>query len=152
MSVPDHIFATVDGTPLPSVTADEMCEIDRIAIDEFGFDLLQLMENAGRTLAWHVRDEAVGPAVVVAGNGGNGGGGLACARHLANRGRDVSVVLDRPPADLDGAAAHQHAILAEMGVSTHVGPSELDTASAPIVVDALIGYGLSGRSDEQQWT
>jgi len=135
MNVPDTAFATVDGTPLPSVTADEMRDVDRIAIDEFGFDLLQLMENAGRTLAWHVRDEAAGPAVVVAGNGGNGGGGLACARHLVNRGRDVAVVLDRPPTDLDGAPAHQHAILAEVGVPTHVGPSKLDTASPPIVVD-----------------
>ncbi|WP_277813211.1 NAD(P)H-hydrate epimerase [Haloferax sp. ATB1] len=66
------------------------------------------MENAGRILAWHVRDVGNGEAIIVAGNGGNGGGGLACARHLANRGIPVQVVLDRPAAELSGDAAHQY--------------------------------------------
>jgi NAD(P)H-hydrate epimerase len=144
MSMSEPTFVTVDGVTVPAVTADEMREVDRIAIDELGFDLLQLMENAGRNLAWHVRDEATGPVVVVAGNGGNGGGGLACARHLVNRGVDVAVLLDRSPSNFDGAAAHQHAILAEMGVSTSSDPADITTESPAVVVDALIGYGLSG--------
>ncbi|MFZ1551589.1 MAG: NAD(P)H-hydrate epimerase, partial [Anaerolineae bacterium] len=35
-----------------------------------------------------------GRVVVLAGAGGNGGGGIACARHLHNRGFDVAIVLD----------------------------------------------------------
>ena len=33
------------------------------------------------------------PVVVLAGNGGNGGGGICAARHLANRGAHVTVVV-----------------------------------------------------------
>jgi len=134
-------FHTGDGKSVPAVTAEEMQQIDRLAVEEFGIDLLQMMENAGRNLAWHVRD--VGDrATIVAGNGGNGGGGLACARHLHNRGVPVRVVLDRPPADLDGAAAHQYRILDATGIPVAVGP---DAVGEPgVLVDALIGYGLRG--------
>lgn len=108
--------------------------------------LLQMMENAGRTLAWHARDarDGGGPVVVVAGNGGNGGG-MACARHLANRDVPVRVVLDRPSADLSGAAAQQGRTLDEMDVPTATDPDGLSGGEASVVVDALIGYGLSGE-------
>lgn len=145
----DTPFRTPTGTPVPAVTADEMRAVDRVAVDEVGLDLLQMMENAGRALAWHVRDVADGPALVVAGDGGNGGGGLACARHLANRDVAVTVVLDRDPEDLTGAAAHQHGTLDEMGVTTHVGTEGLERADRPAaVVDALVGYGLGGELRE----
>lgn len=139
-------FRTTAGHDVPAVTADEMREVDRVAVEEVGLQLLQMMENAGRTLAWHVRevrgdDEDV---VVTAGAGGNGGGGMACARHLANRDVPVTVVLDRPPEDLEGAAAHQHRILDAMGVPVATGVDAVDGAAAGVAVDALVGYGVSG--------
>lgn len=140
-------FRTPSGRGVTAVTADEMREIDRVAVEAMGLQLLQMMENAGRTLAWHVRelrdgDESV---IVVAGNGGNGGGGLVCARHLANRAIPVWVILDRRPGELTGVAAEQYRILDEMGVPTAVGAEPIDeTGGGQILVDALIGYGLSG--------
>lgn len=122
-----------------------MRDVDRVAVDDVGIELLQMMENAGRTLASHVFDAGVGSVLVVAGNGGNGGGGLACARHLANHEVPVSVVLDREPEELTGAAEKQYRILHEMGVSTSVGTGALASEGDPdVLVDALIGYGLSG--------
>lgn len=115
-----------------------MREVDRLAVEESGIDLLQMME---RTLAWHARKMG-DDVTVLAGNGGNGGGGLVSARHLHNRNIPVRVVLDRPPGELAGAAAHQHAILAETGVPTVVGPDPIDEPD--VIVDALVGYGLSG--------
>jgi len=132
------------GVRVPAVSADEMADVDRIAVEEFGLELPQMMENAGRTLAQHVRRIDAGPVKVLAGNGGNGGGGLVCARHLANRGVDVEVVLDRAPGDLTGVTADQHRILREMGVSTRTGADALDESSGPLV-DALVGYGLDGE-------
>ncbi|WP_435197374.1 NAD(P)H-hydrate epimerase [Natronomonas sp. EA1] len=127
------------------MTADEMRDVDRVAVEDVGLQLLQMMENAGRILAWHVRDVRESDVVVIAGNGGNGGGGLTCARHLANRGVPVRVVLDRPSEELSGAAAHQYHILDEMGVSVTSGVESLaDVAERTTIVDALIGYGLSG--------
>ena len=35
---------------MTAVTADEMREVDEVAVEELGVSLLQLMENAGRTL------------------------------------------------------------------------------------------------------
>jgi NAD(P)H-hydrate epimerase len=135
-------FRTPADVPVPAVTADEMRGVDRVAVEEFGLALLSMMENAGRTLAAHARELRAGPVTVLAGSGGNGGGGLACARHLANRDVPVSVVLDRPPADLEGAAARQHGVLAEMEVPVGIGPDALDDSE--LVVDALVGYGLQG--------
>ena len=135
-------FRTVDGRPVPAVTADEMRDVDRVAVEEFGLALLSMMENAGRTLAAHARGMTEGSITVLAGSGGNGGGGLACARHLANRDVPVSVVLDRPPSDLEGAAARQHGVLAEMEVPVGIGRDALDDSE--LVVDALVGYGLQG--------
>jgi NAD(P)H-hydrate epimerase len=136
-----HPFRTTDGTPVPAVTTEEMAAVDRVAVDEFGLALLSMMENAGRGL---VERSGIGPGnrvVVLAGPGGNGGGGLVAARHLHNRGVVVSVVLDRPPAELSGAAARQWSVLDHAGVDQTVGPPLPDT---DVVLDALLGYGLQG--------
>jgi NAD(P)H-hydrate epimerase len=84
-------FRSADGRPITA----EMRDVDRVAVEDVGLRLMQLMENAGRTLAGHVADVGEGPVVVVAGSGGNGFGGMVGARHLANSGRSVSVLLDR---------------------------------------------------------
>lgn len=134
-------FRTPLGVAVTAVTAEEMRAVDRLAVEGVGIDLLQLMENAGRSLARHARDlRDDGPVVVAAGAGGNGGGGLACARHLANRDVPVDVVLDRDPAELSGAAAAQHRVLEADGVP--VTTADDGFASAGVLVDALIGYGL----------
>jgi len=146
-------FETPDGRRVPAVTADEMREVDRVAVEEVGVDLLMMMENAGRTLATLARDlhgdrgdspadspaDDAAPVVVLAGAGGNGGGGLCAARHLLNHGIPVEVVLDRPPADLSGAAATQWHVLDEMGVE----PADERAVAGAFAVDALVGYGLS---------
>ena len=138
-------FRTSTGRSVTAVTADEMRDADRVVVEDVRLQVLQMMENAGRTLAWHVRDVRDGDVAIVAGNGGNGGGGLACARHLANRGIPVRVVLDRPSAELSGDAAHQCHILDEMGIPiTFGGDSLADADGRTALVDALIGYGLSG--------
>lgn len=145
--MPSISFRTPAGYSVPAVTAAEMRDVDRIAVEEVGLKLLQMMENAGRALARCVC-EVQGDAdtvVVAAGNGGNGGGGMACARHLTNRGVPVEIILDRPPGALSGAAAHQHRILDEMGVPHAKGVDQLTRPDEPIVVDALIGYGLEDK-------
>ena len=44
-------FLTASGLEIPSVTAEQMREIDRIAMEETVPNLFQMMENAGRCLA-----------------------------------------------------------------------------------------------------
>lgn len=142
-------FRTETGLAIPAVTADQMREVDRVAVEEFGLGILQMIENAGRTLAEHVvgmLNGGRGDVAVLAGSGGNGGGGLCCARHLHNRGVVVSVVLDRPAAGLAGAAAAQLRILhaARLRELTDDAAIPGVLRRSAIVVDALIGYGLRG--------
>lgn len=138
-------FVTDDGQSVPAVTTGEMREVDRVAVEEVGPELLQMMENAGRTLAEFARARTDESVVVLAGDGGNGGGGLCAARHLSNHAWDVQVVLDRPAAELTGAAATQYRILRGTDATlleTDVERCALDDAG--LVVDAVIGYGLRG--------
>jgi NAD(P)H-hydrate epimerase len=141
-------FQTVDGLPVPAVTAEQMREVDRIAVEEFGLSILQMMENAGRNLAQNVLDMLDGnrrEVTILAGSGGNGGGALCCARHLHNRGCKVSVVLDRAADSLTGAARNQLEILAAIGLApVEFSQSEDAMWRLDIVVDGLIGYGLRG--------
>ncbi|RCU44371.1 NAD(P)H-hydrate epimerase [Haloplanus salinus] len=138
-------FVTASGTHVPAVTAETMRDVDRVAVEDVGLQLLQMMENAGRTLAHRVAATGEEPVVVVAGNGGNGGGGLACARHLHNHDVRVAVVLDRDPDALSGAAAQQYGILDATDVSVTSGVEELAAFDRiGVLVDALIGYGLDG--------
>ncbi len=39
---------------VPAVTAEQMREVDHVAVGEFGLDILQMMENAGRSLSENV--------------------------------------------------------------------------------------------------
>ena len=41
---------------IPTVTRGQMVEVDRSMIEDFGIELLQMMENAGRHLAQLTRD------------------------------------------------------------------------------------------------
>jgi NAD(P)H-hydrate epimerase len=141
-------FWSQEGITVPAVTAEEMREIDRVAMEEFGLGMLQMMENAGRNLAENAQDMlggADGEIVILAGAGGNGGGGLSCARHLDNHGYKINIVLDRAPNKLKGAPAAQHYIVAAAGVR-ELHPSEVNAAlsRAVLVIDALIGYSLNG--------
>mgnify|MGYP000140323934 CR=1 FL=1 len=63
----DLQFWTEEGRPVLAVTAEQMREVDRLAAEAFGLDLLQMMENAGRNLAENIMDMA----------GAAGGAGLA---------------------------------------------------------------------------
>jgi NAD(P)H-hydrate epimerase len=115
-----------------------MTEADRLAVDGFGIELLQMMEHAGSSLAELCNALAPpGPVTVVAGGGNNGGGGLCAARHLIARGREVTVVLATER--VGPAPAHHLRTLHVMGVEPIESPDD-----DGVVIDALVGYGLAG--------
>lgn len=131
---------------VPWVSVEQMREVDRLATEEFGVLLEQMMENAGRNLAATARELLGGLAerrvVVLVGPGGNGGGGLVAARHLATARAAVSVVLDRAPSQLAPVPARQHALARASGVLVSVADPGVDAPE--LVLDALLGYSQSG--------
>jgi len=135
-----RVFPTVDAQTIPWVSADQMREIDRIMIEDLHIELLQMMENAGRNLADLILARSAPDTVTVyAGPGGNGGGGLVAARHLANAGVDVRVVVSANEERMSPVAAHQFDIVRRLGL-----PIASSAVRAEIALDALIGYGLKG--------
>jgi NAD(P)H-hydrate epimerase len=142
---------------IPTVSVDQMREVDRLMVEEFQIGLLQMMENAGRSLAEQARRLLGGDArgaqvVVLAGRGGNGGGGLTAGRRLSIWGADVAVILGAPRQEYQGVPLHQLGILDHMGIlvqDAQPGDSvEATLRSADIVLDGLIGYSLRGAPRE----
>lgn len=136
---------TTDFQNLPVLTTDQMSEVDRLMIEEWGITLLQMMENAGRNFAELARRQ-LGATLqgkriaVLCGNGNNGGGGMVAARHLHNWGAYVEVVLIGNENRLKDVSAHQWRILQKMGISR----STLELSNIDLILDAMLGYGSKG--------
>ena len=141
-------FIGSDGEEMASVTRGQMLEIDRIAVEESKPSLLQMMENAGRSLAGLVvrqlgEEASAAKVLVIAGKGGNGGGGICAARHLSSRVGQVDLCLVDPDG-LSGAPKSQ------LQIYRATDGREVSLAGLPVpggydvVVDAVIGYGLRG--------
>jgi hydroxyethylthiazole kinase-like uncharacterized protein yjeF len=135
------------------VTASEMRELDRRAIQDLGIPSLVLMENAGRTTYQILRREfpgLQGEVAVVVGRGNNGGDGFVVARYLANAGLQVGVFLLGPRDRVSGDAQVNLEILAGLGVAVKEVLTEADLnpalrrlGRAALIVDALLGTGLN---------
>lgn len=128
------------------ITTQQMVEVDRLMIQEYGIQLIQMMENAGKNLAELSRrmlggDLRAKSIAVLCGAGNNGGGGMVAARHLHNWGAELSLKLLSPPGRLKGVPAIQYDILRKMEIRDY---ETIDLNSADLVIDAMIGYGLVG--------
>ncbi|HAV77750.1 MAG TPA: NAD(P)H-hydrate epimerase [Anaerolineae bacterium] len=133
---------------LPALTTEQMIEVDRLMIEEWGISLIQMMENAGRNLAGLARQllqELHGRKIVVlCGAGNNGGGGMVAARHLHNWGAEVEAVMVGDESRLKEIPAHQWKILRHMDVVV----TDFDLSKADLILDAMIGYGVRGNPRE----
>jgi NAD(P)H-hydrate epimerase len=141
--------------PLRSLTRDEVRDIDRRAIEDLGLPGIVLMENAGRGAAELLITLGIdGPVNVVAGKGNNGGDGFVIARHLANHGFDVRVLLFVNPDELAGDALTNYRVLCAAGMPpvncAGAGSTgwEDKLRSGAWIVDALLGTGARGTVRE----
>lgn len=132
----------------PVLTTRQMIEVDRLMIEEWGINLIQMMENAGRNLAELAKrlllDLNEKKIVVLCGIGNNGGGGMVAARHLRNRGAYVDVILVGDETRLKDVPVHQWKILKRMNVVV----PDADLSQADLIVDAMLGYGVKGNPRE----
>ncbi len=134
------------------LTRQQVREVDRLAIEEFGVPGVVLMENAGRGTAELLRALGVsGRVVICCGKGNNGGDGFVIARHLDNWQVPVRVLLFAPPEELVGDALINYRIIRQSGLAIDVHGEPIhwpsvreELAGAEWIVDALFGTGLSG--------
>ncbi len=127
-----------------------MRETDRLTTEQFGTPSTTLMESAGAAVARFVLREYPGVKhiTVLCGKGNNGGDGFVAARHLAEAGRAVTVVLLGNPADLKGDA---EAMFAQLGSAPFLLTEEDTLDDVPILdlfqetdlfLDAIVGTGF----------
>lgn len=134
------------------ITSREMKALETNA-EYFGVSRLQLMENAGKNIAMQVASRFHPQKTRVAifcGLGGNGGDGIAAARHLACLGFKAHVLLAGKQTDINDKEARKNwqalkwlknsITIQEIQDSSLIPPVEAD-----VVIDALLGIGLKGN-------
>jgi len=133
------------------ISSREMRAVETSA-EYYGVSLLQLMENAGRSVALEIQKRFSNTKKVVffCGLGGNGGDGFVAARHLLAQGYVVKVILAGKSRDISHFCAVQN-WKALRSVRDQVEVVEVfDSSAIPIVescdvvVDALLGTGSRG--------
>lgn len=136
---------------MKAVTAREMQEIDRIAIQERGIPAQVLMGLAGKAVADRILEGCpwIGSAAVFAGAGNNGGDGFVAAYFLANGGVLTEIYLAAPENKISETARIYHTLCKNSGIRIIPvnGPGDLagvDLESYDCIVDALLGTGSSG--------
>ena len=133
------------------MTSVEATILDRNS-EYLGVSTLQLMENAGRSVADEIvaRFGAGSSVVIYGGTGRNGGDGMVTARHLAGRGLRVSFKLVGSEDSISDPAVLQNwRVLKTMSTTVKMDQyrdsSTLSESDSDVVVDALLGTGVRGK-------
>lgn len=147
------------GTPV-ALNRKQSRLIDQIAIEQYGFSGLVLMENAGRGVVdvlLQTDSQLIGApdrrVTILCGKGNNAGDGFVIARHLAIRNVAAKVLLLCPSSDLRGDALHNYEILthcnvpiAELSESSSISAALDEQADGSSwLVDAILGTGAQGE-------
>jgi NAD(P)H-hydrate epimerase len=134
---------------LPPLTRDQVRQVDKIAIENYGLRGVVLMENAGRGAAELIDQIApTGRIAILCGSGNNAGDGYVIARHLQLAGREVRVVSIVDLKSLRGDAAENAGIAQKSEIEILLANSNEKVAEllagATTIVDGLLGTGARG--------
>ena len=144
---------------IPSVTVDQMREVDRIMVEEIGVSIMMMMENASRNIAILSRKLLKGSVkgktiTVLCGKGNNGGDGLGAARHLTNFGAKCRIILATSSSNLRPDAKRQLYVLEKTDTQIfEINQTDKKTRGlllkqSHLIIDALLGYNLIGNPKE----
>jgi NAD(P)H-hydrate epimerase len=136
------------------ISEAEIKVLDRNS-EYFGVPTLQLMENAGKGVADFIKKTVKNKEkniLILSGPGNNGGDGFVAARYLTQYYK-VTVFLAGTELKTDLAKKNYQKLQTfEMKIQTS--PRDLDTllAENDVIIDALLGTGLSGELKEPYTT
>jgi NAD(P)H-hydrate epimerase len=133
------------------MTSLEATILDRNS-EYLGVSTLQLMENAGRSVADEIvaRFGAGSSVVIYSGTGRNGGDGMVIARHLAGGGLRISFKLVGSEDSISDPAVLQNwralkSMSTTVKIDQYRDSSSLSESDSDVVVDALLGTGVRGK-------
>ncbi|GAB5405283.1 MAG: NAD(P)H-hydrate epimerase [Aureliella sp.] len=139
-----------------TLTIEQVRNVDRVAIEQFGMNSLVLMENAALGVVnwvakrFEERFEFPPRVALLCGTGNNGGDGLAIARHLWVAGWECTVVFSGDVARLSPDANNNFEVLVHGDQACDVrwpnSASEIRSAleGKHLILDCLLGTGASG--------
>jgi len=132
---------------LPGITKEQMVKVDDIMMNDLHVPVEHMMEHAGHNLArlstnFLTENQT---AIVIAGSGNNGGGGLVAASRLKSWGYNVTVYLPMGRRSLKPVPAKQAKRVESLGIELVDGlPTD---HSNNLVIDAYLGYGYTKRNE-----
>ncbi|OZG71660.1 bifunctional ADP-dependent (S)-NAD(P)H-hydrate dehydratase/NAD(P)H-hydrate epimerase [Hahella sp. CCB-MM4] len=147
------MHSTSGDVPTALYTASQVRKLDALAIAQTEGGGYALMRRAGRAAFRHLQrtfPEATSIAVFC-GGGNNGGDGYVIAELAKQSGKTVRLIAVSDPEKLGGEAEEAWRQAKAAGVAVErVDDVDIDTVleGAEIVVDALLGTGLSGEVRE----
>ncbi len=136
---------------MKAVTAEQMREIDRAAIEEYGIPGVVLMGFAGRAVFEQIQEQypAITRAAVFAGGGNNGGDGFIAAYLLSNAGVETTVYFSgsREKMSESSATYYELCVNAEIRIiETGTGQvSSVVLTGTDLIIDAILGTGFEGK-------
>jgi NAD(P)H-hydrate epimerase len=130
----------------------EMKNLDRRAVIEFGIPEILLMENAGNAVFFAIQNE-IGVKgkkfLIICGSGNNGGDGMVVARKLHSNGGFVTLILLSDEEKLSGITKENYEIASRIGIEILKTPSIKEIGNiikeSDVIVDGILGTGLSGK-------
>ncbi len=141
------------------VTGDQMRELDRRTIEEFGTPGAMLMDRAGSCVADRVQRIVLSSGLadplvqLIAGRGNNGGDVFAAAHHLKDLGLAPEVILAGSADQVRGDARTHLARMQSAGIDLqelatldHWKEAKERMSPGDVIVDGLLGIGAKGRA------
>lgn len=129
------------------VDAEQMKQIDQLAIAQIGLPSMILMERAALSVVQFLRTNALSmnKVLVVCGVGNNGGDGVAIARMLYLEEKNVEIGLFGQREKVSEETSAQLDIAEKVGLNIRM-PDEIENlAEYTLIVDALFRIGLNHK-------
>lgn len=138
------------------VSRQEMVQIDRRAIEEYGIPSSILMENAGRSaaeLTLKMLKGKIKKISLFSGKGNNGGDGMVAARHLLNKGCRVTCYLlgkkkqitsEEVKTNLE-ILTRMKTVIREIPNLNYLMKFKKKIKESTLFLDAIFGIGLKGE-------
>ncbi len=125
------------------LTAVQMKKCDDYTIDTVGIPSRELMQRAANAAFAEIMNEGfdLTKVLCICGTGNNGGDGLAVAMLLHDSGVNVEFFVCGDVSRMTAECAYRYDVLKNAGVSEQ---TELDLSDVTLVVDGLLGIGITG--------
>jgi len=145
------VFPQIKFNSQLALTAEQMSQVDNLAVIKFNLQILQMMELASFQMARLIRQiEKIDnqTILILAGKGNNGADAIASARFLANWGAKPMIITPKST-----NPHHQHHLKLAKSLKIPIYHSLQLIKPPAIIIDGLLGYSIKGpiRQPYKDW-